>query len=75
MDARHLIETAISAGDEPKPDYRNASYRSLELLCRKQAALSSTSSVRRELEVMAREYAALADRLEHQAQSEPLGDV
>jgi hypothetical protein len=43
----------------------NFSYRSLELLCRQQAALSATPDTRKELERMAREYAALADRLDH----------
>jgi len=45
-------------------------YRSLELLCRQQAALSSTSAAREELEAMAREYAAMADWLEHQGPEE-----
>ena len=44
----------------------NESYRSLELACRQQAALCSTPSARRELEAMAREYAAMAEWLEHQ---------
>jgi hypothetical protein len=39
---------------------RNSSYRSLEELCRQQAALSTTPAAREELESMAREYAALA---------------
>jgi hypothetical protein len=34
----------------------NFSYRSLELLCRKQAALSSTPDTRKKLERMALEY-------------------
>jgi hypothetical protein len=41
-------------------------YRSLELLCRKQAALSSTSATRKELERMAVEYQRIADWLEQQ---------
>jgi hypothetical protein len=45
---------------------RNESYRSLESLCRQQAALSSNPAARRELEAMAREYAAMADWLERQ---------
>ena len=46
----------------------NFSYRSLESLCREQAAISITPDGRKELETMAREYAVLADRLErHQA--------
>lgn len=45
---------------------RNESYRSLELMCRQQAALSSSSAARQELEDMAREYAAMADWLERQ---------
>ena len=47
----------------PVPDL---SYRLLELLCREQAALSTTPGTRKELERMASEYAALADRLERQ---------
>ncbi len=43
---------------------RNFSYRSLELVCRKQAELSSTPEARKELELMAREYRVLADHLE-----------
>jgi hypothetical protein len=43
---------------------QNASYRSLELLCRKQAALTSSSEARKELERMAREYQQLADLLD-----------
>jgi len=39
-------------------------YRSLELLCRRQAALSSTSGTRNELERMALEYQRMADWLE-----------
>ncbi len=45
----------------------NESYRSLELLCRQQAALSFTSGARQELEAMAREYAAMADWLVRQS--------
>jgi hypothetical protein len=45
---------------------RNFSYRSLELLCRKQAALASSEETRRELEIMAGEYAVLADRADGQ---------
>ena len=45
---------------------RNFSYRSLELLCRKQAALASSEETRRELEIMAGEYAVLADRSDRQ---------
>jgi hypothetical protein len=45
----------------------NESYRSLELLCRAQAALSSTSGARKELEAMAREDAVMADWLERQS--------
>lgn len=53
----------------------NESYRSLELLCRKQAALSSTLGARKELEAMAREYAAMADWLERQSPEDhaPIG--
>jgi hypothetical protein len=39
----------------------DSSYRSLELLCREQAALASTADIRRELERMAIEYKRLAD--------------
>jgi hypothetical protein len=45
------------------------SYRSLELLCRKQAALSSTKATRMALEEMAAEYRSLADWLERQEPS------
>jgi hypothetical protein len=45
---------------------RNSSYRSLELLCREQAALSSSEEARRELEIMAGEYAVLADRADRE---------
>jgi len=45
----------------------NESYRSLELLCRAQAALCSSPSARQELEAMAREYAAMADWQERQS--------
>jgi hypothetical protein len=45
---------------------RDFSYRSLELLCRRQAALSSSEETRKELEIMAREYAVLADRADRQ---------
>jgi hypothetical protein len=40
------------------------SYRSLELLCRSQAAVSVTPLARQELERMALEYKRLADWLE-----------
>jgi len=36
------------------------------LLCRKQAALASSEETRRELEIMAGEYAVLADRADRQ---------
>ncbi len=42
------------------------SYRSLELLCRKQAAICATLDTRIELERMALEYKRLADRMERQ---------
>jgi hypothetical protein len=45
---------------------RNFSYRSLEMLCRKQAALASSAEIRRELEIMAGEYETLADRADRQ---------
>jgi hypothetical protein len=44
----------------------NESYRSLELLCRHQAKLSSSPEARKELERMALEYKRLADWLERQ---------
>jgi len=43
---------------------KNASYRSLEFLCRKQAALTSLPEARIELKRMAREYQQLADLLD-----------
>jgi hypothetical protein len=43
------------------PHVPNVSYRSLELLCRQQAALASTSDTRQELERMALEYKRIAD--------------
>jgi hypothetical protein len=46
------------------------SYRSLEELCRQQAALSSTPAAREQLESMAREYAALARWQERRRQEE-----
>ncbi len=42
------------------------SYRSLELVCRKQAALSYTPDARRELLRMALEYRRLAELLDQQ---------
>jgi hypothetical protein len=47
-----------------------ASYRSLELLCRNQAALASTKETKTALEAMAAEYRKLADWAERQALSE-----
>jgi len=47
------------------------SYRSLELMCRAQAALSSTAGAREELEAMAREYALMADWVERQSPEDP----
>jgi hypothetical protein len=44
----------------------NSSYRSLEILCRKQAAVASTAETKRELERMALEYQRLADWQERQ---------
>ena len=52
-----------SAMDEPPTDF---SYRSLELLCRRQAALASTEETRQALEMMAAEYQKLADQQERQ---------
>ena len=54
-----------------KSDFRHHSYRSLELVCRTQALLSETLGAKRELEAMAREYAAMADWLEHQFPEQP----
>jgi len=48
---------------EPPADF---SYRSLELLCRQQAQLSTTPETRSLLERMAREYKLVADWQEHQ---------
>jgi hypothetical protein len=45
-------------------DLTDCSWRSLELLCRQQAALSTTPDARAELERMALEYRRLADWLE-----------
>jgi hypothetical protein len=42
------------------------SYRSLELLCRNQAAMASTDDTRRELLDMALEYQRLADSSDQQ---------
>jgi len=47
-------------------DLPNRSYRSLEALCRAQAAIASCPEARRELERMALEYKASADRLDRQ---------
>ena len=44
----------------------NFCYRSLELLCRRQAKLSATPDLLDELERMALEYKKLADRQEDQ---------
>ena len=48
------------------------SYRSLELLCRKQAALSATPGTRKALEGMALEYKRLAEWEEGQV---PVADT
>jgi septal ring factor EnvC (AmiA/AmiB activator) len=42
------------------PRRQNESYRTLAMLCRQQAMLSSSAAARRELEEMAREYRAMA---------------
>lgn len=47
-------------------DIQNVSYRSLEALCRAQAAITSCPETRRELERMALEYKASADLLDGQ---------
>jgi hypothetical protein len=47
----------------PQPSHY---YRSLEFLCRRQAALSSTAATQKELECMALEYRRMADWLEQQ---------
>jgi hypothetical protein len=47
-------------------DLPDASDRSLEAVCREQAALTSCPDTRRELERMALEYKASADRLDRQ---------
>jgi hypothetical protein len=47
-------------------NHQTESYRSLELICRQQAMLSSSPHTRKELERMALEYKRLADLLEHQ---------
>lgn len=51
----------------------NISYRSLEVVCRKQAALSSTPDTRRELLRMALEYQHLADLLDQQRSELDIG--
>jgi len=48
----------------------NSAYRTLELLCRNQAALSSTKETKSALEAMAAEYRKLADWVERQSHSE-----
>jgi len=53
------------------PHIDNFSYRSLELLCRHQAAVACTPETRRELEIMAVEYQRLADSQDRQ----PLGGL
>jgi hypothetical protein len=45
-------------------------YHSLELLCRQQAALTSTPDTRRELERMALEYKRMADWQDRQRPDE-----
>jgi hypothetical protein len=50
---------------------QNASYRTLELVCRRQAAISSTTQARILLEDMAAEYRKLADFVERQSQPVP----
>ena len=50
------------------------SYRSLELLCRQQAAISTTPGAKEELERLAREYAMLADWL-HRQQADAVGVI
>jgi hypothetical protein len=45
---------------------RSETYRSLETLCRNQAALTTTPAAKLELLQMAREYKALADWLDRQ---------
>ena len=44
--------------------HQNVHYRSLELICRQQAALSLTPETRKELERMALEYRRIADWLD-----------
>jgi hypothetical protein len=48
---------------------QNEYYRSLELLCRQQAAISITPEAKKELEGLAREYGMLADWLDRQAEA------
>jgi hypothetical protein len=50
------------------------SYRSLELICRQQAAISSTPEAKEELERLAREYAMLADWL-HRQRADAVGVI
>jgi len=46
---------------------RSESYRSLEALCRHQAAITATPATKLELLQMAREYKALAEGLDQQS--------
>ncbi len=45
---------------------QNYSYRSLEHLCRRQAALSAREDTKKVLQEMAREYQQIADYVERQ---------
>jgi len=49
---------------------QDASYRALELLCRRQAAISATKEVRTALEEMVVEYRKLADWVDSQSLGE-----
>jgi hypothetical protein len=56
--------------------FQPESYRSLEQLCRKQAAIAATPSARKELERMALEYKEMADWLaRQQSERNPANDV
>ncbi|WP_404543293.1 hypothetical protein [Bradyrhizobium sp. USDA 223] len=57
----------------------NYSYRSLEVLCRRQACQTGNPKAKRELETMAREYMQLAELAERtrreNEQSRPMADL
>lgn len=53
------------------PDYRTVpDYRHLQLICERQAVVTSTEEARRALEEMAEEYRKMAELLEHKLQEQ-----